>query len=104
MGQGKGRDPSGSAPFPGGRLYALEAGYVAYGAARVVEPLALPARRLAARPLPHILGLDAVAGLAAGVVVVDLRVSRVPRALPLKAPVVCLTAFRAALAIPCRCP
>src|SRR5918994_7725395 len=57
----------------------LKAGEIAYGTARTVEPFALFAERLAARPLHDVLGSDAVAGLAAGVVVVDLGVGRVPR-------------------------
>src|SRR5215208_4293156 len=48
---------------------------------RTVEPVALLAEPVAARPLPDILGIDAASGLAVGVVVVDVRIGRMPRAL-----------------------
>jgi hypothetical protein len=56
----------------------LEAGHVAYGATGFVQALALPAKGFATRPLADVLGVHAVAGLAVGVVVVDLRVGRIP--------------------------
>jgi hypothetical protein len=52
----------------------LKAGEIAYGTARAVELFAFPAKGLVAGSLPNVLGGDAVAGLAAGVVVVDLGV------------------------------
>jgi hypothetical protein len=59
----------------------LEVGEVAYRATRAVEPFALLAERLAAGPLLDVLGRDAVTRLAIAVVVVNVRVGRVPRAL-----------------------
>src|SRR5215213_5515081 len=64
--------------------FLLEVGEVAYRATRVIEPFALLAERLAAGPLLDVLGRDAVTGLAIAVVVVDLRVGRVPWALALQ--------------------
>src|SRR5215218_5378646 len=61
--------------------FLLEVGEVAYRATRVIEPFALLAERLAAGPLLDVLGRDAVTGLAITVVVVDVRVGRVPRIL-----------------------
>ena len=51
---------------------------VAYRAARGVEPFAFVAERLAICPLSELLWLDAVAGAAVDVVVVHVRVGRVP--------------------------
>jgi hypothetical protein len=59
----------------------LEVGEVTYGTTRAVEPFALLAERLAAGPLLDILGRDAVTGLAIAVVMVNVRVGGVPRAL-----------------------
>ena len=56
----------------------LEVREVAYWTTRTVEPFALLAERLAACILFDVLGRDAIAGLANAVVVVDLRVGRVP--------------------------
>jgi hypothetical protein len=57
----------------------LKAGEIAYGAARAVEPCAFFAKALAAPPLSDVRWCYAVGCLAAGVVVVDLGVGRVPR-------------------------
>ena len=62
----------------------LEVGEVSYWTIRSVEPFAFSAERLAAGPLYDVLGRDAIAGLAIAVVVVDLRVGRVPWALALQ--------------------
>src|SRR5829696_2431184 len=59
----------------------LQVGEVAYWTPQAVESFALLAERLAACPLFDVLGRDAVAGLAIAVLVVDLRVGRVPWAL-----------------------
>jgi hypothetical protein len=64
----------------------LEVGEVAYRTTRAVEPFALLAERLAAGPLLDVLGRDAVSRLAIAVVVVNVRVGRVPRALALQRP------------------
>jgi hypothetical protein len=66
------------------RANSLQTGEVAYGTTRAVELFAFSAERLAAGPLQDVLGLDAVAGLAVGIVVVDVRVCRVSRALSLE--------------------
>src|SRR5919106_3580184 len=47
----------------------------------IIEPCTLLTEPLATRPLPDVLGIYATAGLAVGVVVVDVRVDRMPRAL-----------------------
>src|SRR5215213_9223174 len=70
-------------PFP---PTLLKAGEIAYWTAGAVEALALLAKRLAPSPLPHVLWVHAVAGLAVGIVVVDLRVGRVPRSFALQGP------------------
>src|SRR5215213_11135574 len=57
---------------------------VAYRTTRAVEPFALLAERLAAGPLLDVLGRDAVTGLAVAVVVVHIRIGRVPWALALQ--------------------
>ena len=62
------------------KRFLSEAGEVAYRTTRAVEPFALFAQRLAAGPLPDVLGLDAVSGPPIVVVVVDGRVGRVSRA------------------------
>jgi hypothetical protein len=59
----------------------LEVGEVAYRTTRAVEAFALLAERLAAGPLFDVLGRDAVTGLALSVVVIHLRVGRMPGAL-----------------------
>jgi hypothetical protein len=59
----------------------LQVGEVAYRTTRAVEPLALLTERLATGPLLDVLGRDAVTGLAIAVVVVNVRVGRVPWAL-----------------------
>src|ERR671917_222182 len=56
----------------------LKAGDVTYGPARTVEPFAFSAKGLVARSLLDVLGGNAVAGLAVGVVVVDVRIGGVP--------------------------
>src|SRR5918997_1544331 len=66
------------------KRFLSEAGEVAYRTTRAVEPFALFAQRLAAGPLPDVLGLDAVSGPAIVIVVVDGRVGRVPRAFALE--------------------
>jgi hypothetical protein len=50
----------------------LKPGEIAYRPARAVEAFALPAKGLVAGSLLNVLGIHAVAGLAVGVVVVDL--------------------------------
>jgi hypothetical protein len=66
------------------KRFLSEAGEVAYRTTRAVEPFALLSQRLAAGPLPDVLGLDAVAGLTIVVVVVEVRAGRVLRALALE--------------------
>jgi hypothetical protein len=50
----------------------LKTGEVAYRAARTVELFAFSAKGLTAGSLLNVLGCDAIAGLAAGVIVVDV--------------------------------
>ena len=59
----------------------LQVREVAYRTARLIETFALSTEGLATRPLHDVLGCDAVTGLSIAVVVVDLRVDRVPGAL-----------------------
>jgi hypothetical protein len=64
--------------------FLLKAREVAYRTTCAVEPFALFAELLAAAPLLNDLGRDAVTGLTIAVVVVDVRVGRVPWALALQ--------------------
>src|SRR5215217_2322493 len=57
------------------------AGGAAHRTGRAVEPRALLAQPVATRPLPDVLGGDAAAAQAAWIVVVDVGVGRMPRAL-----------------------